>query len=112
MSDYTDAVEAGLKDLHGISVGGICPGCETCWGEHAPDATEEDFREMWANGEVYDYGNEFSTSPCGICGTRMAGRREVWHWIADDGTIMHEDDACTDCVMFWNNGDEPEQWER
>lgn len=110
MSEYTDAVERGLEGLNYPSTG-ACPGCEDCWGTHAPDATEQEFEEMWQRGEICDEAS-FSHSPCGICGTRLGGDRHVWHWVDDDGRICHEDDACTDCVMYLANGDEPEQWER
>jgi hypothetical protein len=98
MSEYTDAVERGLEGLRAASVG-TCPGCPTC---------EEDHRY---EGELIDEGS-FSMSRCGICGTSMGGNRFAWHWINPDGEIVHENDACTDCVMFMANGEEPDQWER
>lgn len=111
MSEYTDAVEAGLKDLKFPSTG-MCPGCEECRGEFASDMSMAAFEAAWQRGEVEEYPNEFSTGRCGICDTSMAGARHVWHWVNEDNEIVHEDDACTDCVMFMCNGDEPEQWER
>ena len=41
----------------------------------------------------------FSNEDCGICGSRWAGDRHVWHGVDDKGDIVHSDDACTDCVL-------------
>lgn len=113
MSEYTDAVERGLKGLAAVSTG-ICPGCEQCREDHAPDLTMEEFEKAWQNGDFWE-GDSFSMQRCGICGTRMGGDRYVWHWLDEEGKlsgIQHEDDCCQDCVLFLANGDEPEQWER
>lgn len=99
MSEYTDAVARGLTDLRAASVG-CCPGCPECEEHHRYE------------GELIDEGS-FSASRCGICGTSMGGQRFAWHWIDDHrNEIVHEDDACTDCVMYLANGEEPDQWER
>jgi hypothetical protein len=110
MSEYTDAVERNLMPEMCASVG-ACPGCEDCWGVHAPDATEKEFEEMWRRGEIPDEAG-FSTQPCGVCGTYLHGDRYVWHWLADDRTIHHEEDCCSDCAMYLANGDEPEDWRK
>ena len=156
MSEYTDAVERGLKGLEAISTG-ICPGCDTCrtdfdfvadeemqcepddpkpWyvraepnnGSRRYFATEaeaevyasEAFEEAWGNQShgVIDEGS-FSWAGCGICGSTLGGDLEPWHYIVPDengsvagGTIEHSHDACTDCVMYLANGDEPDQWGR
>ena len=89
MSAYTDSVESTLKQCAAASVG-TCDSCEQC-----------------SESEGH---NEFSASSCGICGTYMAGERHVWHWLCDKNELQHENDACTDCVMFMANGDEPESW--
>jgi hypothetical protein len=40
----------------------------------------------------------------------------TWHWIdggdkyGAGGEIQHEDDMCTDCVMYLAYGTEPEDW--
>jgi len=65
-----------------------------------------------ASGEFH-----FSWSPCGICGTKLRGNRSAWHWICGcdahgkRGDIMHEDNACMDCVVWLANGEEPESWQ-
>jgi hypothetical protein len=110
MSDYTDAVEAGLKGIDAPSVG-VCPGCEQCRDDLAPDMSMEEFEEAWQSGDICDEAS-FSYSGCGICGTRLGGDRYVWHWLDDNNNIIHEDDCCVDCALFMANGDEPEQWER
>ena len=86
MSEYTDAVDAGLEGLDAPSVG-VCESCEEC-----PEYNEP----------------SFSWTACGICRSYLGGNRYVWHWLSDDGELQHENDACTDCVMYMANGDEPE----
>jgi len=110
MSEYTDSVERHLKGLRGVSTG-VCPGCETCRDTYAPDATMEEFDELWSSGEVFDEGG-FSASGCQICGSYLGGDRYCWHWIDEENEIWHEDNACVDCVMFLANGAEPDHWER
>lgn len=114
MSEYTDAVEAGTKDMKGISTG-ECPGCPQCAEYH--DMTPDEHYAAWHDGKVDDVEGSFSWSPCGICGSSLGGDRYVWHWISGGdehgkgGDIQHEHDACEDCVLFLANGDEPEHWE-
>lgn len=111
-SAYSKAVTDGLRNMKGVSTG-ECPGCESCAEFH--DMTAEEHAKAWHDG--LDETEEcFSWSPCGICGSSLGGGRHVWHWIngGDDsgkgGEIIHEHDACTDCVMYLANGDEPEEW--
>ena len=93
MSDYTDRVEANLKGLKAVSTG-VCPGCEVCAEDHGFGENMEDFEHAW--------------SSCGICGNHLSGTMHVWHWVDDEGEIMHETDACVDCVVYLANGEEPE----
>lgn len=78
--------------------------------------TAEDHSEALHAGKLDESGGSFSWRPCGICGTTLGGDRCVWHWIyggdeyGKGGTIEHESDACTDCVYYLANGDEPESW--
>lgn len=109
MSKYTDAVERTLAELKYPSIG-ACPGCEQCRDLFAPDMTMEEFEEAWHSGDIFEEGS-FSWSGCGICGSRLGGDMHVWHWVDDDNEIIHEDDACIDCVMYMCNGDEPDEWE-
>jgi len=110
MSEFTDAVERGLRGLMSASPG-ACPGCERCRDAFEPDMTMEEFDEAWHKGEVNDEPS-FSYSGCGICGTTLGGDCYVWHWVSDDNTVEHEDDCCVDCALFLANGDEPENWRR
>ena len=117
MSAYTDAVSAGLEGMHGVSTG-ECPGCEVCAERHGMTSDEHD--HAWRECAVEDEPS-FSWRPCGICGSTLGGDRHTWHWLSirawPDGTheireINHEDDVCTDCVLYLANGDEPEEWRR
>lgn len=113
MSEYTDAVARGLEGMTGVSTG-ACPGCPQCM-EHDGHTDEEEHRLAVSEGrECSD--SHFSWRPCGICGTRLGGDRERWHWVSVDAegkrTIEHEDDACTDCVLYLAHGTEPENWRK
>ena len=109
MSKFTDAVERGLKGIKAPSIG-VCPGCEKCREMFASEMDMRQFQEAWESGEVHDEGG-FDSCECGICGSRKGGDRFIWHWLDDNDEIMHEDDACVDCVMLICNGEEPEVWE-
>jgi len=114
MSKYTDAVEYNLKGLRAVSTG-ICPGCEECMRQYGFNTLEE-LDKAWERGKVIEEGS-FSWSGCGICDQELGGDRYVWHALYQDGgravsrndPILHFDDACTDCVMFLANGDEPDE---
>lgn len=113
MSAFTDAVAKGVDGMRGVSTG-ECPGCERCAEAH--DMSPEEHKRAWHDGNLDSAEGSFSSVRCGICGTRLHGDRHVWHWISGGdehgagGTIEHESDACTDCVLYLANGDEPESW--
>lgn len=116
LTDYALAVESGLEGLHAVSTG-TCPGCADCAEAHGFDASDAD--SMAEYEAARDYGTldeaSFSWSPCGICGCRLGGDRYFWHAIRvgdESREILHFDDACTDCVYYLANGDEPENWRR
>lgn len=73
--------------------------------DEAEAASREAFKDDCSNGccegEAY-----FSRSECDICGSKLGGDREVWHYVAD-GAVQHGDGACVDCVMYLANGDVP-----
>ena len=112
MSKFVEAFERGTSGKRGVSTG-ECPGCVRCAEQH--DMSLAEHERAWRAGEVDSEGS-FSWRPCGICGTTLGGNRHVWHWIrggdesGKGGEIEHEDDMCTDCMLFSANGDEPESW--
>jgi hypothetical protein len=108
VSKYTEAVDRGLRGRDAVSTG-VCPGCTECQEEHGYD-TIEAFEEAWSHGRI---NSEvfFSWRECGICYSHLGGDREIWHWVDDNNKIRHEYYACTDCVLYLANGDEPENWE-
>jgi hypothetical protein len=108
MSAFNDAIQANIGKLKAVSTG-VCPGCETCRVNHDPKLTMEEFDKEWSAGRTIDE-DSFSWRPCGICGTTLGGDRHVWHYLDEDNDICHEGNACTDCVMFLANGDEPDEW--
>ena len=133
---YAERVEHNLRGLTAVSIG-VCPGCDECRnadGDYRPDedwdtdqwtfkarpgatyASEEAaieaakvaFDEDWRACKLHDQCNEFSARTCGICGSYLAGSRDVWHAIDAGGELRHYDDACSDCALYIANGDEPE----
>lgn len=42
----------------------------------------------------------FSGLPCSLCDSSLGGDREVAHYVADDGSIVHVDRVCADCVYY------------
>ncbi len=100
---YCDAVERWTEGMEAVS-SGDCPGCEECAEAH--DMTPEEHAEAW--GSMDGVEASFSHSSCGVCGCHLGGDRHVWHWLDKNNEIRHEDDMCTDCVMYFANGDVPE----
>ena len=95
----------GYWYIRAVGVGASHPDEETCLA-----ACEEGFDAGVGSG-CFASEAGFSWSACGICGSSLGGDREVWHWVDDKNRIQHESDACTDCVIYLANGDEPEAWE-
>ena len=107
MSEYSDRVEHYLKGLEAVSTG-ICPGCEECRDTYSPESTMDEYDGLWSSGEVCDEGG-FSCSHCEICGSGLGGDRYLWHAVDSNNEIIHGDNCCVDCLMYLNNGDEPEE---
>jgi len=108
MSAYTEAVASNIKNLKGVSTG-ICPGCEQCADDHG--ISVEEITEQYEKGSVCDEPH-FTWSGCDICGSTFGLDAEAWHWVDKNGVIIHESNACVDCVVYLANGDEPEQWQQ
>lgn len=102
---FRRAVKRGLAGLKAPSTG-QCPGCPEC--ADSEGLSSEDHDRAWHDGKLDSDAHFFSWSPCNICGTRLGGDREVWHWLDSDDALNHGDSACTDCVLYLANGDEPE----
>jgi len=75
------------------------------------EAAETAAREAWRLEDSGNYPDEgsFSRNGCGICNSSLGGTLYLWHWIDAKGVIQHAEDACTDCVVFLANGDEPDE---
>lgn len=98
----------------------VAPGTAACCGECLSDYGIEDTGDVDAmQEELYaqpDEGN-FSNSQCDSCGSNLAGDRFTAHGlpIDDKGALDYERDLyhlsiCVDCLLYWANGDVPEQW--
>jgi len=94
MSKFTDSIDANLgEEYSSISPGSIPDNCIAC--EDCDPENEEPV---------------FSSRPCETCGSNLAGDRHNAHAIGYHGEIVHFD-ICTDCVMYFANAEEPENWE-
>ena len=107
-SPFVAGIVASTQGLSAVSTG-ICPSCDECRQEYAPDATPEEVEELWQTGKVYAEPS-FSWHGCDICGSRLGGEFEPWHAIDANGDLIHGDRACVDCVVYLANGDQPENW--
>jgi len=106
VDEYVEAVESNLEGLEFVSVG-ICPGCETCREEYAPDSTPEEFEDLWSSGEVHAEPF-FSRLGCDICSSVLGGDFEPWHGVNENNEIVHGERACQDCLCYLANGDLPD----
>lgn len=74
------------------------------------EAAEQKAREAFdadiGNGTVSSEA-QFSWSECDICGSRLGGDREPWHYV-HGGRVHHADGACVDCMLYLANGDVPD----
>lgn len=96
MSEYTDAVAAELEGCGGVYPGHM-KGCEEC-----------------EPGDEFD--PVFSWSSCEGCGSTLGGNRHPAHTRAEINgepvTYWLHLDICDDCVMYFANGDEPDEWQK
>ncbi len=114
-SPFVQAFVKGLEGLQAVS-SGVCPGCETCRESLGYESLKA-LHKAWQTGETPDESH-FSWSPCDVCGCRLGGDRHIWHAIPGQPgenlkgkEILHFEGMCTDCVLFYANGDEPEHWQ-
>ena len=106
MSAFTDAIERNLSGIEFVSTG-ISPGCKTCMANLGFKSLRA-LNRAWESGEIADEAS-FSWRPCQSCGSRLGGDREPLHGVIDE-KIYHWDGACVDCILYINNGQEPEDW--
>ena len=67
---------------------------------------KETIGDLWVS--VGDEVDEFSASQCESCGSRLGGSRNSATAFDRDTKEVLELRICSDCVMFWANGDLPE----
>lgn len=109
MSKYTDSIEHNCEGIDNISPG-ICYTCEQCQSNYNMEADE--LMEAMDTQEVIDEGS-FSWSSCDTCGSGLGGNRYIAHGRIRGGINMYgiiHLEICTDCLMYFANGDEPENW--
>lgn len=134
---YVERVKAYLEGCEAVSTG-ICSGCAQCADEQgysvveldSPDdeprygfqssdgttykthadatrAAREAFDNDCATQTVLSEGS-FSWNGCDICGSKLGGTMEPWHWVdPKTNIIQHGEHACVDCVCYLANGDVP-----
>ena len=76
---------------------GLCPDCQECADDCGFDSIEE-YNKALESGRIGGESN-FSWSACDLCGSALGGDREVYHYVDEDGNLVHGDSACTECVM-------------
>lgn len=80
----------------------VAPGCRGEQCEHADGDPEHRCEPS------------FSWSQCDSCGSNLGGDREPATMIPTDyeagDDTMIEVSICVDCLLYWANGDLPEQW--
>lgn len=107
---WVEDFESNTKGLKALSTG-LCPGCKECVQAHGFDPEEpgqmDAFEAEWSSGKAYSEPS-FSWAACELCNSPLGGDREPYHWIGEDGQIVHGDGACIDCVAYLANGEVPE----
>ena len=110
MSKFTKAIERNWPDYT------IAPGtshkCDEC--TQGVEIDEDDIETL----QMYNEGS-FSWQECESCGSTLGGERHNAHAIhkeafgpdAKQPDNVHHVDICIDCLIFYANGDEPENWE-
>lgn len=98
MSAFTDSID------HYCDGYTVAPGCKGKECEHNPERSHDHLCEP-----------HFAWSQCDSCGSTFGGDREQATMIPHDfkpggNSEMIDASICVDCVLFWANGDEPEQW--
>jgi hypothetical protein len=86
--------------------GYVAPGCA---GPKCEFATDE------PDPENHQCEPSFSWCQCDSCRSTLGGDRHPAFfipdaWPKDRSLEPFEIDICTDCVMYWANGDEPDEW--
>ncbi len=100
MTTFTDSIDSYCK---GYSV---APGCKGKHCEHNPERSHDHQCEP-----------NFSNRQCDSCGSTYAGDRQEATMIPLDykagEDTMIEAIICVDCLLYWANGDEPDEpWYR
>jgi hypothetical protein len=65
-------------------------------------------REGLTNLSPGDDYEEFSTTPCDVCKSNLAGQRNNATGYHPESSSVFEYSICVDCLMFCANGDLPE----
>ena len=102
MTEYELAVDSNMEGLTSESPG-LCSGCPECLEVY--NCTAEEIE----NGQACDDGG-FSWHSCDGCGSGLGGDRHPAHALDGNNELVHLE-VCTDCVLFWANGDLPESWD-
>ena len=131
---YEEKVAHNLKGCEAVSTGlcGECDECRSSYDAYKVRETEDDTLRLTfkaADGATWlteaeaeaasrqafaddlraghvEGAASFSWSECDICGSRLGGDREAWHYMAD-GKLRHCEGACVDCVAYLANGTVP-----
>lgn len=97
----------GLTNISS-SVIGDCKECQCYYGVFEDEEINK-FKEDVKSGKIQDEGS-FSWEACNTCGSTLGGTRYDSHALDENNELVHLD-ICTDCLAFFANGSEPENWE-
>ena len=104
MSVYTDSVQICTGGLQSVN-----PGMAACCPECNPDDLEQD-------ALAEQDKPSFSWRGCDTCGSSLGGDSSAGHGFlvdkdpTNDAALVHLR-MCTDCVLYFANGDEPDTWQ-
>jgi len=107
MSKYTESIEVNCKGLTCINSSPASV-CVECLSRYEIEETG-DIDTM--QDELYEKAVDpwFSWSKCDTCGSKLGGNRYDAHGFDANGAVIHLD-ICEDCLVYFANGDEPDNW--
>ena len=111
MCQFTESVARHCDGMH-VAPGSsaTCPECLEAYGISERDERGR-FRSVDAmQEELYELeSGSFSWHECDTCGSRLGGDRHEAHGEINGG--WYHLSVCTDCLLYFANGDIPETWE-
>ena len=80
---------------------GLCPDCEECRNDFAPELSMKDFNKKIQDGEICDEGS-FSSWHCDECHNTLGGQRFIAHSVGEESKELYHFTVCYGCLMEIN----------